>query len=145
MKHQHYKNHVQYYPLHHFVLLPLLLIAIGYSSYNIIHSPFQQVFYVWITIVLLFLFWIAVMFRQHYALGNQNRIVRLEMRLRYFQLTGNRFEPLEQQLTFGQIAALRFAPDEELTALIERAIAEKLPASEIKKAIVNWYPDYMRV
>jgi len=85
------------------------------------------------------------MLRQHYALGNQNRIVRLEMRLRYYQLTQKRFEPLEQQLSFNQIAALRFASDEELIELIRRAINESLSPKDIKKAIQNWTPDYMRV
>ena len=145
MKKQDYKNHVKYYPPHHFVLLPLLMIAIIISVYNIFHSPFQQVFYIWITIVLVFIFYVAVMLRQHYALDNQNRIVRLEMRLRYFQLTGKRFEPLEQQLSFGQIAALRFASDEELLPLTERTLKENLSAKQIKQSITNWQGDYMRV
>ena len=85
------------------------------------------------------------MLRQHYALGNQNRIVRLEMRLRYYQLTGKRFEPLEQQLLFGQIAALRFASDEELLPLIDRTLKENLSAKQIKQSVVNWQADDMRV
>ena len=145
MKKQDYKNHVKYYAPHHFVLLPLLMIAIIISVYNIFHSPFQQVFYIWITIALVFIFYVAVMLRQHYALGNQNRIVRLEMRLRYFQLTGKRFEPLEQLLSFGQIAALRFASDEEMLPLTERTLKENLSAKQIKQSITNWQGDYMRV
>lgn len=145
MKKQNYQNHVKFYPPHHFLLLPLLMIAIGVNVYNIFHSPFQQMFYLWITIVLVFIFWVAVMLRQHYALGNQDRIVRLEMRLRYFELTGKRFGPMEQQLEFGQIAALRFAGDEELLPLMERAIKEKLGAKEIKMAIKDWQADDMRV
>lgn len=145
MKKQDYKNHVKYYPPHHFVLLPLLMIAIIISVYNIFHSPFQQVFYIWITVVLVFIFYVAVMLRQHYALDNQNRIVRLEMRLRYFQLTGKRFEPLEQQLSFGQIAALRFASDEELLPLTDRTLKENLSAKQIKQSVTNWQGDYMRV
>ncbi len=145
METQNYKNHLKFYPPHHYVLLPLLAAAIFISFYNIFHSPFQQVFYIWITIVLLFIFYVAVMLRQHYALGNQDRIVRLEMRLRYYQLTNKRFEPLEQQLSFGQIAALRFASDGELLPLLDRAIREKLSPKNIKQAIINWQDDYMRV
>ena len=85
------------------------------------------------------------MLRQHYALGNQNRIVRLEMRLRYYQLTGKRLEPLEEKLSFGQIAALRFASDAELLPLMERAEKENLSPKQIKQAIQNWQGDYMRV
>ena len=84
------------------------------------------------------------MLRQHYALGNQNRIVRLELRFRYFVLTQKRLEPIEAQLSFGQLAALRFAPDEELPALVDRAVKEQLSGKEIKLAIKNWLPDEMR-
>ncbi len=145
MKQQSYKNHLKFYPPHHFILLPLLAIAIFISFRNIFKYPLQQQFFIWITIVLFFIFYVAVMLRQHYALGNQNRIVRLEMRLRYYQLTGKRFEPLEQQLLFGQIAALRFASDEELPDLVQRALDDNLSPANIKKSIKNWQPDYMRV
>ncbi len=85
------------------------------------------------------------MMRQHYALGNQNRIVRLELRFRYYVITGKRLEPLESKLSFGQLAALRFASDEELAALVERALKENLSDRQIKKLIVRWLPDHMRV
>ena len=145
MKEQNFKNHVRFYPAHHFVLLPLLMVAIFISGYSIIHSPDQQVFYTWVTVILVFILAVAVMLRQHYALGNQNRIVRLEMRLRYFELTGKRFASIEQQLSFGQIAALRFASDEEFLPLIDRSIKENLLPADIKKSIHNWQGDYMRV
>ena len=145
MKKQDYKNHVQIYAPHHFVLLPLLMVAIFISFRNIFTHPDQQQFFIWITVVLVFIAYVAVMMRQHYALGNQNRIVRLEMRLRYYELTGKRFETLENQLSFGQIAALRFASDEQLPALLQRALSEKLSAKDIKTSVQNWQADYMRV
>ena len=83
--------------------------------------------------------------RQHYALMNQNRIVRLEMRFRYYVLTGQRFELLEPQLRPSQIYALRYAGDEELPALVQRTLKENLRAADILKAIVNLQPDFMRV
>jgi hypothetical protein len=89
--------------------------------------------------------WVAFMMRQHYALTAQNRIVRLEMRFRYYRLTQKDFERIETHLSFGQIAALRFAPDEELIPLIQRAVNENLSPDLIKKSIVKWVPDYMRV
>lgn len=94
---------------------------------------------------LLLLIFIAYIMRQHYALVNQNRIVRLEMRFRYYVLTQKNFESYEKILSFGQIAALRFASDEELLGLLEKAINDKLSADEIKKAIKVWVPDNMRV
>jgi hypothetical protein len=85
------------------------------------------------------------MTRQHYALTNQNRTVRLEMRLRYFQLTGVPFDQVENRLSFSQLAALRFASDPELVALIQRALDQNLDPGAIKNAIQNWHPDHMRV
>ena len=85
------------------------------------------------------------MLRQHYALGNQNRIVRLEFRVRYFQLLGKTSAEAESNLKFDQIAALRFADDAEFVFLLHRALNENLSGDEIKKAITNWQPDHMRV
>ena len=67
------------------------------------------------------------------------------MRNRYFHLTGKTFEEKEQNLKLGQIKGLRFASDEELLGLMDRAIAEKLTAKEIKQQIINWKGDYIRV
>ncbi len=80
-----------------------------------------------------------------YALKLQNRIILNEMRNRYFHLTGKTFEEKEQNLRLGQIIALRFAGNDELLGLMDRAIAEKLTAKEIKQQIKNWKGDYIRV
>lgn len=89
--------------------------------------------------------WLSFMMRQHYALSNQNRIVLLEMRVRYFILTGKRFEEKENKLSFKQIAALRFAPDEEFLPLLERTLNEQLSPDAIKRAVKNWNEDNRRV
>ena len=145
MKTQNYKNHIQYYPLHHFVFYPVMLVLIVASIVGIYKYPEHSFELKSLVVVFVLIIWLSLMLRQHYALINQNRTVRLEMRLRYYQLTQQRLEPLEQQLTFGQLAALRFAPDEELTGLIKRTLAENLSPDDIKKSIKNWMPDYMRV
>lgn len=85
------------------------------------------------------------MLRQHYALGNQNRIVRLEFRLRYFEIFGKSAGEIEKKLTFSQIAALRFADNAEFSHLIEQTLKSGLSANEIKRAIKNWLPDNDRV
>ncbi len=145
MPKQNFSNHVRYYPAHHFIFYPLLLVALIASAYAFNHIHSEKM--VWLAIITCFFFigWLAFMMRQHYALGNQNRIVRLELRLRYFILTGKRFEPQEARLTFSQLAALRFASDDELLTLIDRAQKENLSGTEIKKRIVNWQTDDMRV
>jgi len=85
------------------------------------------------------------MVRQHYALGNQNRIVRLEFRLRYFEIFNTSSKGVEQHLSFKQIAALRFADDIEFVELLNRAVQENLSGNDIKKAIRNWQPDNDRI
>jgi hypothetical protein len=69
----------------------------------------------------------------------------LELRFRYFAITGKRLELLEPDLSFAQLAALRFASDEEFAPLVERTLKENLSAQQIKKLIVHWLPDHMRV
>lgn len=145
MSTQNAANHVRYYTAHHFIFYPLLLIAASSAVYAYNHHPDQKE--LWFAVIVLFFFtgWSSYMLRQHYALGNQNRIVRLELRFRYFLITGKRLEPLEAKLQFSQLAALRFASDEELSSLIERTMNENLSPDQIKKSIVHWLPDDMRV
>jgi len=142
---QQYKNHIRYYIPHHFIFYPLILVLLVISiGYSFIYSE-RRMEWICIAVIAFLIGYLAFMLRQHYALGNQNRIVRLEMRLRYFQLTGQRLEEIEFKLSFGQLAALRFASDKELLALLQRTITENLSPTTIKQSIVHWFPDYMRV
>jgi hypothetical protein len=145
MQKQNAASHVRYYPAHHFIFYPLLLIAISVSVYKYATRPEQQD--IWLAFAAAFLFtgWLSFMMRQHYALGNQDRLVRLELRFRYFQITGKRLEPFELKLRFRQLAALRFASDEELPGLVDRAVQENLSPRQIKDAVVHWLPDHMRI
>jgi hypothetical protein len=145
MKTQNYKNHVRYYPPHHFIFYPVVLVMLVISIRSLLLQPANAWEWGMLTAVCLALTGLAFMTRQHYALTLQNRLVRLEMRFRYYTLTQSRLELLEPQLSFGQLAALRFASDEELPALVKRTVAEKLAPNEIKQAIRQWLPDHMRV
>jgi predicted lysophospholipase L1 biosynthesis ABC-type transport system permease subunit len=83
----------------------------------------------------------AVSLVRVFALRLQNRIIRLEMQLRLARLGRDQDLP---RLAMPQIVALRFASDSELPALIDRAIAENLPADAIKRAVRDWQGDYFR-
>ncbi|MFZ9189061.1 MAG: DUF6526 family protein [Algoriphagus sp.] len=145
MKNQNYGNHTRYNPFHHFILTPLTTVYFGWTIAKMDFSSQETILesaYLFIgAFVLVSLPLIARM----YALTLQNRIIINEMRNRYFHLTGKTFEEKEQNLRLGQIIALRFASDEELLELMDRAIAEKLKAKEIKQQIKNWRGDYIRV
>ena len=144
MANQQYKNHTRYYIPHHFVFYPVIIILFAVCIKN--YSARQPGAEVWLMMaVLVFMIGaLSFMLRQHYALNNQNRIVRLEMRLRYYQLTQQSFNPIEKQLSFNQLAALRFAGDEELLLLIEKTLAGKLSPDAIKKLVKDWQEDDMR-
>lgn len=145
MKNQDYKHHKFYYWPHHVIFYGCILILNVLCFYALSktgNNTSQHCFDLAIINLLCFL---ALMLRQHYALGNQNRIIRLEMRLRYYVLTQKRFEVIEEKLSRGQIFALRFASDEELIILIDRCLKENLSPDAIKSSIKNWQADHMRV
>lgn len=144
MKKQNYSNHARYYVPHHFIFYPVVLVLLAASIYYAVQNPEKRIEFCLISILFFLLGALSFMLRQHYALNNQNRIVRLEMRLRYYQLTNTRFDPLEEKLTFAQIAALRFASDSELPALVDRALNEHLSPNTIKRSIKDWQADEMR-
>lgn len=143
-KDQNYKNHIRFYPPHHFIFYPVMLLCMVGCGIHAWQTDFNPV---WITLGIAFacITWVAYMLRQHYALTLQNRIVLMELRYRYFVTTGQRLEPLEDQLTEGQLFALRFAPDDELPALAQKAIAENLTPNAIKQSVKKWKADHRRV
>jgi hypothetical protein len=142
---QHYGNHIRYYPLHHFVFIPLAALMIIGGICCAMIFPERRLEWIAITLAFLMNGFLVLLLRQHYALGNQDRIVRLELRLRYYQITGQRLEPAEGRLSIAQLAALRFAGDEELAGLVQQTLAEALSPGDIKKRIKNWLPDHMRL
>ena len=145
MKRQNYSNHKKFYTPHHFIFLPLMSFLIIWGIKNIFTDPLNKLPWMLFSILSFCILYLAIMLRQHYALGNQDRIVRLEFRLRYFEMLGSSSAEVEQHLTFAQIAALRFADDAAFKILLQRTLYEKLGADEIKRSITNWKADTMRV
>lgn len=145
MKNQNYSNHTRYYTPHHFVFYPAILTGTVLSAIALSNYP-NQVF-IWTAVMVLFslIGILSFMMRQHYALMNQDRIVRLELRLRYYILTGKRLEEIESKISKGRLFALRFASDEEFVSLLNRVLSENLTSTQIKQAIKNWQPDEWRV
>ncbi|AKK71395.1 hypothetical protein OK18_00955 [Chryseobacterium gallinarum] len=145
MKQQNYHNHRKFYPPHHFIYLPLLILLEVYGIYKVWDDPVNKLTWILFSIVIFLLFYLAFMTRQHYALGLQNRIVILEFRQRYFEIFNNRSEETVGKLKFDQIAALRFADDEEFKELLYRALHENISGDEIKRSIKNWRADRLRI
>jgi len=143
------KNPVRYYPLHHYILLPLTLIMVIYTIRRYVgvagdDSEISRLWFSLAAVTLLFLITL-VMLRQHYALTLQDRIARLEVRQRYFEVSGQRFAELEKDLSLKQILALRLAGDQELPALAQATAREKLSPQDIQARINDFQFDPMRV
>ena len=145
MAKQSYKNHLKFYVPHHFILLPLLGFMMVWGIVNAYKEENRRMEWLLFTLLSFCILYLAIMVRQHYALGNQDRIVRLEFRLRYFELYGKSASSIQEKLSFGQIAAMRFADDIQFKELLALAIKDNLKPDDIKKRITHWQADTMRL
>jgi hypothetical protein len=139
---QNYSHHTRWDPLFHFFVLPIFAITLIMTIIHVVRFP--RFHSVWMVVIAAAAF-TAVFKIRLYALRNQDRIIRLEERLRLATLIDPSLRSQIAVLTESQLVALRFASDAELPTLAARAINEKLPSSEIKKSIQTWRPDYWRV
>jgi hypothetical protein len=145
MENQNYNNHSRYYVPHHLVFYPLTLALGVFCFYQGNKNPALKEIWWTLTAIMIMIVFLAFMVRQHYGLKNQDRIIRIEMRYRYFVVTGERFELLESKLTNSQIFALRFASDNELKDLVNKTLSENLTSKVIKQSIQNWQADNWRL
>jgi len=139
---QSFSNHTRYDPLFHFFILPVFAITVIVAIVHLVRRPgLHSAWLVVFIIAALF----AVFKIRLYALKVQDRVIRLEERLRLASLLDAALRPRIAEFTESQLVALRFASDAELPALAARALNEKLSALDIKKAVQQWRPDYWRV
>lgn len=142
---QTYKNHTRFDPVWHFFIAPMLLINIGLAIYGTIRLwPLHAHLFIW-WIIMAIVALMAVGKARAHSLKAQDRIIRLEERLRMQALLPADLLARTSTLTEAQYIGLRFASDAELPALVKRTLDEKLDQKQIKQAIVNWKPDYFRV
>lgn len=142
MESQSYSNHVRVHPLYHYVAVPITLALIVATAINsVLNFSLTAIL---LMVVSIFLH-VAIFLARDYAKKNQDRIIRAELRLRFFVLKQQRFEEIEKYLSFGQLAALRFASDEEFIAFTGNPYLIKMQPDQIKKQIIQWDADTMRV
>ena len=139
---QSFANHARYDPPFHFFVLPVVVISALLAVYHLFRSfNFASVWLLLMTIAAM----IATFKVRFYALGVQDRVVRLEERLRMLSVLEEPLRSRVGELTDTQLIGLRFAPDAELPLLVQRALDEKLGCTDIKKAVTNWRPDHSRI
>jgi Family of unknown function (DUF6526) len=135
-------NHPKLDPWFHFVIVPLLLFCFIAS----IHSSIRQGDGPHLLLPVFTLTALLLAFRcRIYALKVQDRVIRLEERLRLAVLLPEPLKTRIPDLTERQLIALRFAADEEVPSLVERILLENLDPKSIKRSIKTWRPDYWRV
>jgi hypothetical protein len=115
-----------------------LLVAIWYAIQN------PSFFTVWLVIVAAAAIILTLKIRT-YALKAQDRVIRLEERLRLATLLPESLRTRIGELSESQLIALRFACDAELPGLVEKTLSGSLSGAEIKKGVVTWRPDYWRI
>jgi Family of unknown function (DUF6526) len=141
-KTQIFENHAKTFAPFHFVAMPIFLLYFFWSIYRVIrvHS-FESVIGLLLSVAFIMLAFSARIF----ALRVQDRLIRLEMRLRLQQVLPAELRPRIQEFEVGQLIALRFASDAELPGLARKVLDEKLTDRKtIKRMVRDWQSDFLR-
>lgn len=139
---QSFEKHAQWTPIYHFVASPLTLFYTVHTLVEAAKAPssatvWQAVFAIGVTA--------AVLSARTMALTVQNRVIRLEMRLRLREVLNADLAKRIPELTARQLIALRFASDAELPSLVERTLKGEFTSGKaIKAAVKDWQSDYLR-
>jgi hypothetical protein len=140
---QSFANHTRWHPPFHFFIMPVMLINFIWAIVDFVKAPGRNSG--WWVVVSLALALLTLFVRTN-SLKVQDRVIRLEEKLRFQQLLSPALAQQCSTLTTGQIIALRFAGDDELEELVSAVLTGKLAASkDIKQAIKNWRADTLRV
>jgi hypothetical protein len=143
MAEQNFSNHGRFFPPFHFFVVPVLLINFFWSIYRWKVSGFSLDGFVSLVVALALLLGFVCVRRM--ALSVQDRLIRLEERLRYERLLPADLKPRIGDFTVSQVVSLRFASDAELPALARKVLDEKVnERKSIKQLIKSWKPDFLR-
>ena len=140
---QNFANHRKFVRGFHLVALPILLINVIYSGYVAATSfSVDSVIGLLVAVALI----LVAFFARIFALGAQDRVIRLEERLRLRDLLPPDQKDTIDKLTTAQLIGLRFASDGEVGDLVAAVTAEDIQdREEIKKRVKNWRADHQRV
>lgn len=141
-KPQTLKNHVRFDPLFHAFLAPVALLILIWTIVQTVRQPdWHNAAHILVALWAL----IAAFKIRTYALKVQDRVIRLEERLRLKDLLPAGLQARIGDLTEDQLIGLRFASDSEAAELAQKALAGNWSRKQIKEAIRNWRPDRWRV
>ncbi len=140
---QTYANHAKIVPTYHFMSFLILLVNLGWSIWKVIDEPsFGSVMRLLLAVALIEM----LLHLRLFPLKAQDRVIRLEMRLRLHEILPEDLKSRIPELTPGQLVALRFAGDEEMPDLVRDVLDGKLADGKaIKSKIKDWQADYLRL
>lgn len=140
---QSFEHHAAYQPSWHYVALPASFFYMFWTVVALVRGGVgaDALFHCVLAVALVAAIWAS----RTMSLTIQNRIIRLEMRLRLREILPAPLAARIPELTVRQLIALRFASDAELPALVERVLRGEFPtAKAIKQAVTDWQPDHLR-
>ena len=139
---QTYANHSRFLPPYHFFVLPILLANFIVAAWHAWQVPsISTGFACLVAFALVF----GILLARVMVLSVQDRVIRLEMRLRMREVLPVELQSRVHELSREQLIGLRFASDAELADLVRRVLAGELANRKaIKLAIRNWQGDYLR-
>ena len=139
---QTFKTHARWLPLFHFFVVPILVANVLLAAWTLVRIPGLAA--AWGLVFALGLLALGLVSRTQ-ALTVQDRVIRLEMRLKLRGLLPPDLQPRINELTHRQLVALRFASDAELPDLVGEVLAGKLTTSkDIKGRVSSWQADWLR-
>lgn len=139
---QTYKNHSRFDPTYHAFLTLVLFVNVVIAAVHLItHPTFIAGWLVVLSVAAIFLFFRV----RQYPLKVQDRVIRLEERLRLQALAPEEWHTQIYRLSEDQLVGLRFAADDEVVELAKQALEHNLNRKQIKERIRDWRADYWRV
>ena len=140
---QNFKNHAKVVPAYHYWMTPMIVLPSPYLGYRaVVAFSFADL----VTFIFSVGVVLAAFFARWFALGVQDRVIRLEEQLRMEKLLPEELKQRIPEVTTEQMIALRFASDEELTGLVFTALSEGISDRKtLKQAIKNWRADNQRI
>jgi uncharacterized membrane protein YciS (DUF1049 family) len=139
---QNFGNHSRIVPLFHYFVLPVLGINFVWSIVHAIRNFSPSAL---LGVAVAAALALGFLYSRVFALTVQDRVIRLEMRLRLQELLSADLRPRIHEFTAGQLVSMRFAADAELPALARKVLDEKIADRKaIKKLIQNWQADMLR-
>src|SRR6478672_5391462 len=139
---QNLKNHGRLDPLFHIFLFAVYLANIVYASFHLYRQPsLSSGWYMVLSLVVI----VPLVKIRTYPLKVQDRVIRVEERLRLQALAPQEWHTHLYRLSEDQLIALRFAGDDEVVGLAKETLEQKLNRKQIKERIRSWRPDDWRV